>query len=170
MLTIKKMALVAAAAVCVAQPAQAAVTFTLAPGDVAGFSASDTGFTVSFFTETVAPTSFQGILTAFAGAGPCTEFCVPYSPYRMEVINRTALPGGVFQTFSISVATSTGPIFDRVFRIVNTGSNNITFRDFTSVRDVLSPIPEPTTWTLMLAGFAMTGYALRRRRAKVAFA
>jgi hypothetical protein len=31
-------------------------------------------------------------------------------------------------------------------------------------------VPEPSTWALMLAGFAMTGYALRRRRASVAFA
>lgn len=31
-----------------------------------------------------------------------------------------------------------------------------------------SAIPEPASWALMLAGFAMTGYALRRRR--VAFA
>jgi hypothetical protein len=34
----------------------------------------------------------------------------------------------------------------------------------------ITAIPEPGTWALMLAGFAMTGYALRRRRAKVAFA
>lgn len=30
-------------------------------------------------------------------------------------------------------------------------------------------VPEPATWALMLAGFAMTGYALRRRR-RIAFA
>lgn len=45
---------------------------------------------------------------------------------------------------------------------------------FTSVTENLTPVvpgvPEPTTWALMLAGFAMTGYALRRRRASVAFA
>jgi hypothetical protein len=31
-------------------------------------------------------------------------------------------------------------------------------------------VPEPSTWTLMLAGFGITGYALRRRRAVVAIA
>jgi hypothetical protein len=31
-------------------------------------------------------------------------------------------------------------------------------------------VPEPTTWALMLTGFALTGYALRRRRAGIAFA
>jgi len=33
-----------------------------------------------------------------------------------------------------------------------------------------SAVPEPATWAMMFAGFAMTGYALRRRRAAVAFA
>ncbi|WP_394648694.1 PEPxxWA-CTERM sorting domain-containing protein [uncultured Sphingomonas sp.] len=30
---------------------------------------------------------------------------------------------------------------------------------------VMSPVPEPATWAMMIAGFAMTGAALRRRRA-----
>ena len=36
------------------------------------------------------------------------------------------------------------------------------------VSEVAGAVPEPATWALMLAGSAMTGYALRRR--KVAFA
>lgn len=31
-------------------------------------------------------------------------------------------------------------------------------------------VPEPSTWLLMLAGFAMTGYTLRKRRVSVALA
>ncbi len=31
-------------------------------------------------------------------------------------------------------------------------------------------IPEPSTWAMMLAGFGLVGYSLRRRRAVVAFA
>lgn len=30
-------------------------------------------------------------------------------------------------------------------------------------------VPEPSTWALMLAGFGLTGYALRRRRSQLAF-
>jgi hypothetical protein len=37
-------------------------------------------------------------------------------------------------------------------------------------RVTITAVPEPTTWALMLAGFALTGYALRRRRATLAFA
>jgi len=41
---------------------------------------------------------------------------------------------------------------------------------FTVTYEFTPAVPEPGTWALMLAGFAMTGYALRRRRAVVAFA
>ena len=32
---------------------------------------------------------------------------------------------------------------------------------------VLPPVPEPAAWTLMIAGFALTGLAARRRRITV---
>lgn len=32
------------------------------------------------------------------------------------------------------------------------------------IRGFLAPVPEPATWMMMLAGFAMAGVALRRRR------
>lgn len=41
--------------------------------------------------------------------------------------------------------------------------------DFGAVADnvllTLDPVPEPATWAMMIAGFAMTGFALRRHRA-----
>ncbi len=35
---------------------------------------------------------------------------------------------------------------------------------------IASIVPEPSTWALMLAGFGLVGYSLRRRRTTVAFA
>ncbi len=35
---------------------------------------------------------------------------------------------------------------------------------------VIDAIPEPSTWALMLAGFGMVGYAMRRRRPRVVYA
>jgi hypothetical protein len=32
---------------------------------------------------------------------------------------------------------------------------------------VAAPIPEPAGWALMMAGFGIVGYAMRRRRATV---
>jgi opacity protein-like surface antigen len=35
---------------------------------------------------------------------------------------------------------------------------------------ITAVIPEPSTWALMLAGFGMVGYAMRRKKARVALA
>lgn len=40
--------------------------------------------------------------------------------------------------------------------------------NYTLTYDYTPPVPEPATWAMMLAGFAATGAALRRRRALVA--
>jgi hypothetical protein len=62
--------------------------------------------------------------------------------------------------FAVTAYNFTGNLTGINFRVVEADTlPGITFS-----------IPEPATWALMLAGFAMTGYALRRRRASVAFA
>ena len=53
------------------------------------------------------------------------------------------------------------------------GINHAGLLDFTSVTyvdDSVAPIPEPTTWTLMIAGFGLAGAALRCRRNAATFA
>ncbi len=39
-----------------------------------------------------------------------------------------------------------------------------------SVPQVLHAVPEPTTWAMMVGGFALAGSAMRRRKVSVAFA
>lgn len=51
---------------------------------------------------------------------------------------------------------------------VVTGLEVIAGGQYSEVPTLVNGVPEPSTWALMLAGFAMTGYAMRRRR--VAFA
>jgi hypothetical protein len=36
------------------------------------------------------------------------------------------------------------------------------------IRGFLSPVPEPSTWAMMLFGFGAVGFAMRRRRQKLA--
>jgi len=72
-------------------------------------------------------------------------------------VNSTA--GGAFVGFEDLPATT--PLRDNdyddlIFSFTNTAA--------------ASAVPEPATWGLMLAGFALTGTALRRRRVSVAFA
>lgn len=48
------------------------------------------------------------------------------------------------------------------------GPNGTYFNDATGVSFVASFVPEPATWGLMIAGFAMTGAAMRRRKVALA--
>jgi hypothetical protein len=62
--------------------------------------------------------------------------------------------------FSITGFNFSGTLTGIDFRIVEANS----LPDFTFA------IPEPASWALMLAGFGLVGYAMRRRRPKVTYA
>lgn len=74
---------------------------------------------------------------------------------------------GAFQTFGANFsgfAAGTGAL-SLFYWDSNFGDNfgEIAF-------DVSSPVPEPTAWTLMLAGFGLIGFAMRgRQKARVSF-
>lgn len=59
------------------------------------------------------------------------------------------------------------------FSIGGSGSKTLTF-SFTSARNVgdyvrvITGVPEPRSWAMMLAGFGMVGFGMRRRRTAVA--
>ncbi|MFM9828592.1 MAG: FxDxF family PEP-CTERM protein [Sphingomonas sp.] len=81
---------------------------------------------------------------------------------------------GVRLNAQLIPATSTGQ-FERRFLAnfrIPAGLSTITVRGSSSVNGVysglltLSGVPEPTTWALMIAGFGMTGAAMRRRARK----
>lgn len=72
-------------------------------------------------------------------------------------------PGAFNLKSSSSFATVTGESYTLSF-------TGLSAEDRTAFIDnvVLSVVPEPATWGLMLAGFGVVGYAARRRRAVVA--
>lgn len=77
--------------------------------------------------------------------------------------------------YELSVQGGTWSIYDlatyqtRASGYINIGSNGLT-----NVRPYSDPVqggvPEPTTWAMIIAGFAMAGAAMRRRKVAVAFA
>jgi hypothetical protein len=74
---------------------------------------------------------------------------------------------GTFQTFGANFsgfATGTGALTLFFW-------DNFTADNFGEIAfDVSSPVPEPTAWTLMLAGFGLIGFAMRgRQKARVSF-
>lgn len=146
-------------------------------------------FSFSFNTDSVQDTP-QG-QSIFTGGG-----ALSVSGNGLSIFSQS-LPNVFDNVFRITLSASTfenlGGVFGTGFYGVRSGSVSYTAgsgsgnteysgsvvaisatasstpSDFTGLR-IVNGVPEPTTWALMLAGFAMTGYALRRRRAKVAFA
>ncbi len=77
-----------------------------------------------------------------------------------------SLPGPVVND-TISAFLFAGDSFG--YFIANGGSyNNDSTGVLASVSDAPVGVPEPATWGLMIAGFAMTGFAARRRRTTLA--
>lgn len=126
-----------------------------AGGSYGGFGASTTGY--SFELQDI--TQKVPTLTPFSLC-----FSNPSSTFAYGVVTPTcgssvSYGGPTDDTNYPFIANFVGKI-DRLI-ITRVASNDTFFR-------ATGAIPEPATWALMLTGFALTGYALRRRR--VAFA
>lgn len=66
-----------------------------------------------------------------------------------------------------SFTTISGRPIEQVYGIGSPGATPIRI---TIDYDAVPGVPEPSTWALMLAGFGMVGYAMRRKKARVAIA
>lgn len=123
-----------------------------------GIAASTTGLTFFDGPNVANFTSFSGRGTAcFAnptGALPSTVGTVAVDPSCGNLTFRQSFAGGSGSTF-------TGQITGLDISAGGVASSVVT--------RVIAAVPESTTWALMLAGFGMVGYALRRR-VRVAYA
>ncbi|MHB8529924.1 MAG: PEPxxWA-CTERM sorting domain-containing protein [Caulobacteraceae bacterium] len=72
--------------------------------------------------------------------------------------------------FSLELTSAT-PLFARSGKVMRTFSANST-GGFSALLTAGGGggVPEPATWAMLIAGFAMVGYAVRRRPVKLAFA
>ncbi|MBB4618010.1 PEPxxWA-CTERM sorting domain-containing protein [Sphingomonas abaci] len=104
-------------------------------------------------------TSYQGTMpfpqvtaqTCYSRAGSATQgFNPPCGSYNL-VVSFGGPPVAYFDGAAAIVSVEEGDTI---------GGNGVEY--------AIGIVPEPATWALMLTGFALTGYALRRRR--VAFA
>lgn len=96
-------------------------------------------------------TSVFGPRTPVAGAG-CQGSQVSFGDPRN--------PGGAtlvaaFSTLIADAPCSKEPVIGRLF-------------DTYTVPSTFAPVPEPTSWAMLISGFALTGAVMRRRRAAVA--
>lgn len=96
-----------------------------------------------------------GVITATSNASTLNLSTVGYggSTFHIDLASPMTDAGGV-------IAVKSG----------NFGSDRMVRAGQSISAPVTSPVPEPVTWALMLAGFAMVGGVMRRRKTVVRFA
>ena len=73
---------------------------------------------------------------------------------------------GLSSNFNSGMATSVA--LSLINANTDRAGNDFALDDISlGTRSVVNAVPEPTTWAMMLTGFAMTGFAIRRRRRSV---
>lgn len=132
--------------------------------DAGSFAAQIAGFSFlpNTIGQTIATTPGTAYVLSFARlqnlAGPTILLDVTWNGVSVFSELNPSTPG--YQTFTAGVVGTGSDAL--VFESAN--DNNFTFLDSVSVNGV----PEPASWAMLIAGFGMTGAALRRRRVTVA--
>ena len=116
----------------------------------------DTGFSFFYSSATSAP------VTIYDGPGGTGNVLATLNLLAQGFDNCTGDPNGAFCNWTPVGVTFAGTAFSIDFggTANQTGYDNITFGSATP----LGAVPEPGTWAMMLLGFGMIGFAMRRRR------
>ena len=92
-----------------------------------------------------------------------TEFYTPFGG-ATQYFSRVVVDGTTPDIFTgFTAGFYVGDVFGYVV-----DKDGVYFNDSTGVNFSVTPVPEPATWTLMIAGFGLAGAALRRRAALAA--
>lgn len=159
------LASVACLATLVSLPAQAAILdFVLSGSKNATFQFDSNPIpdssSTSIFGDQIQFTDVAGIFDGVAGVAPSIGF--GSGLFASLNINGTSLGFTQFAGPSLFGGTSTAPVFSPgVFQLTSIVSGRSTL---TISQAQTGAVPEPATWALMIAGFGLTGAALRRRR------
>jgi hypothetical protein len=167
-----KLALLALASVLAASPAAAAVTYTF--GAISSFTSNWTGnwdeqITGGFSVTVASPISTNtaipaasltscGMSGSISGFIPCgdQEFRFDTVPGYL-IISFSGPNFGIFYYFDPAASTTNGTWDTTIFGTDQQGIL-VTSGAPTSV------VPEPASWAMLIAGFGLTGAAMRRRR------
>jgi hypothetical protein len=134
--------------------------------DVANISAADL-FTFNFGSLTFTATDPQLFAVqynngAFNGFFYQNDFAFQGGNYRLGI------QGGSLSVYALANGNITGSSL--VNGYVNIGNSSVTGATPFTPTVVTAPVPEPATWMMMIAGFGLTGAAMRRRTVRVTFA
>lgn len=109
-----------------------------------------------------APFAIQYLNGQFNGFFFLNNFQFAGGNYQLKV------DGGSFQVFQEVNGNPTGNSLMNGY--VNIGNSSVTGGSPFTPTSPTAPVPEPSTWMMMLFGFGIVGFALRSRRRRPAFA
>ncbi|MDL2357244.1 MAG: PEP-CTERM sorting domain-containing protein [Pseudomonadota bacterium] len=150
-----------------------AYTYQVSSGPVADFypagSAADAWLATTVATDTITFSSFSAGLRAFGGNFFGSDIAGAFSPGRTMVL--TASDGTSTRTVNLTNTTTSsflGFITSNPLTSVTLSPDGVpgnvywaTANDVTM--GIVSAVPEPETYGMLLAGLALVGYAARRR-------
>lgn len=143
-------------------------TITANPGyALSGPLSGSLGNIVYFLNGTGATASITAAATVSVDGGPATV--LPSAPLAQTVITpsfgyfagSSSAPLGGFTSFSVTGASITLTASGGSFASIGGQPQNKLKFDFTA-----TPVPEPETYALMLAGLGLVGFMARRRQAR----
>lgn len=125
------------------------------------------GFSLQVLVEDVIDYSWPAIGGYVTGDGEITLRAFDYDPdtgLEEELPSVSVFGGGPH--YFLSIGSEAEPRF--ITRAVFSSASYFTLDDLTLGLPTVGPgIPEPATWAVLITGFALTGGALRRRRAAI---
>ena len=114
-------------------------------------------------------TQLGGAFKAIAGTGNMGDVIEVSIPWTVFTTNASGLgqplvaAGGALELRTIQAFNYAGATGDGV------DAGVIPRFGFQNAPSATAAVPEPASWAMMLSGFAMVGYAMRRRRVNVSF-
>jgi PEP-CTERM motif len=154
----------AAVVIAMATPANASLlSFELVGSRQASFTI-DTETAPDFFSSSFIgeQTRFDNVAGVFAGAPGVAS--VSFGTFLAASLNINGIPALGFTQFAgpeLFTGSGSDPVFKLgTFNLTSIVSGNSTL----TISTVAAAVPEPSTWAMMIIGFAGLGFASRRRR------
>ena len=129
-------------------------------GDHAGSISQSITLAAGVYTLKFAYTGNQ--LDAFGGPWPQVGFTASVGAFNTH-IGPLANNSSVFQTYTGNFTTAGGPV--TLSFVQDSGGDQ--YRGSILDNVLITAVPEPSTWAMMIAGFGLIGGAMRRRRSQV---
>lgn len=157
-------------------------TFTFTGTSIANISGSTASpvssvsltFTVEFDPTLSYASQTSGLTLDSYSLSLSSPFAFTYAPGSSQRMTLGGTANGVFgifvnnDDFTLDFTGAGGATPQvSIFQFATSGTPGNGYRSFTNtltLTDLVTPVPEPASWALMIAGFGLAGAAMRRRK------